>query len=889
MDFRKIQTLAGPNVWAGVQSLEVWVDLRDHVRLAASQRTAVLRQLTAWLPGLQDRWPRITDPGPASDLLSNGRFLAQLLAQAALELQGLAGATVEFAEAGETHEQGVFRAAVQYEEASLGLACLEAARALCVRALRGEASDVAAEVAKLRSLADDVLLGPSTRAIVQAALARGIPVRRLNTNSLVQLGHGVHLRRIQAAESDRTGAIAEAIAQDKELTRTLLQEAGVPVPEGRPVSDAEDAWEAASEIGAPVVVKPQFGNQGRGVATNLSTREQVVAAFAAAEQEGSSILVEKYVPGADYRLLVVGGRMVAAARREPARVIGDGMHAVAQLVQIVNADPRRGEGHANVLSRIRLDPIALAVLAEQGMTPDSIPEAGQTVYIRRNGNLSTGGTATDVTAEVHADVAARAVDAARVIGLDIAGIDVVTSEIGRPLEETGGVIVEVNAGPGLRMHLQPAAGQPRPVGEAIVDQMFPHGLTGRIPVVGVTGTNGKTTTTRLIAAMFQRAGQRTGMACTDGIFIDGRRIDRGDCSGPRSARAVLSNPLVEAAVCETARGGILRAGLAFDRCDVAVVTNIADGDHLGLGGVETVEELAAVKQTLVRAVAPDGAAVLKASDPWAAGMAAHCPGRVVYFDRQADHPVILRHRAARGRTVFVHEGYVVLAEGAAQRRLIALDQVPLTYGGRAACLVEDVLAAAAAAWQLGLPPEAIRAVLQTFVNNVHNLPGRFNLLEVRGATVLVDYGHNPSSLAAVIESLDAFPHERRLAVYSAAGDRRDCDLVRQGRLLGDAFDQVVLYEDHYTRGRPDGQIMSLFQRGLSGGSRVREAHEVRGAVKSMEFALDLVRAGDLLLIQADAIDETVEFLDRWLRLQPARPAAAPADSREAVLEHAGVR
>jgi len=451
-----------------------------------------------------------------------------------------------------------------------------------------------------------------------------------------------------------------------------------------------------------------------------------------------------------------------------------------------------------------------------------------------------------------------------VVGLDIAGVDVVALDIARPLEEQGGVVVEVNAGPGLRMHSQPSSGKSRAVGEAIVDLMFAPGENGRIPVVGVTGTNGKTTTTRLIAHMMARVGKRVGMTCTDGIFIDGRRIDTGDCSGPLSAAAVLTNPLVEAAVLETARGGILRAGLGFDRCDVAVVTNIAEGDHLGLADIETPERLAWVKRTLVDAVAPTGSAVLKADDPLVAEMAPTCPGSVVFFAQESDHPVVLRHRAGGGRVVFVRDGKIVLAAGGDEIVLTSLANVPLTHNGRIGFQIENALAASAAAWALGLPPETIRHALATFSGEMDQVPGRFNLLEIDGATVVLDYGHNPSALLALIEALDQFPHERRTAVYSAAGDRRDCDLIRQGEILGDAFDRVILYEDHYRRGRADGEIMALFRRGLAKGSRVAEVLEVRGALKSVETALRGVRPGELLMIQPDEIDETLTFVRRYL-------------------------
>ncbi len=791
---------------------------------------------------------------------------AVALARLALELQRRAGVAGSLQQVHPTSEPTIWRVVVGYEEEATARACLDAAAAMLITLREGEAIDLESEVRRLRKDHQQIALGPSTRSIVQAAVGRGIPFRRLNEGSFVLFGQGARQRRILAAETDRTGAIAQEIAQDKELTRELLRAVGVPVPDGRPVADADDAWAAAEAIGGPVVVKPQDGNQGRGVATNLTTRDQVRAAYEVAREESRSggVIVERCAPGGDYRVLVVGERVVAVARRERAQVVGDGVRTIAELVAIVNSDPRRGEDHATALSKIPLDAISLGVLESQGLTPESVPAAGQIVLIRRNANLSTGGTAEDVTDCIHPEVAARCVEAAKMIGLDIAGIDVVALDITRPLEEQRGIVVEVNAAPGLRMHLEPSHGKSQPVGEAIVDLMFRSGEDGRIPIVGITGVNGKTTTTRFIAHLLREAGRSVGMACTDGIYLDDRRIDTGDCSGPASARAVLFNPKVEAAVLETARGGIVRAGLGFDRCDVAVVTNIGEGDHLGLSDIQTVEDLARVKRVLVENVAPGGSAVLNAADPLVAAMAPHCPGAVVFFAQDPDDPVIASHREAGGRAVIVRHGEVVLAEGSRETGLVRLADVPLTHGGRIAFQVENTLAAAAAGWSLGLDLDTLRAGLETFAAAMETVPGRFNLLEIGGATVVVDYGHNPSALLALIEAIDPLPHERRFIVYSAAGDRRDGDMVRQGEILAAAFDRVFLYEDQYTRGRASGEIMALFRRGLARGPRVGDVAEYLGFFKAVEAALGAVRVGDLLILQADVIDDTIEYVQKVL-------------------------
>lgn len=864
MEIQKILSLRGPNIWANFPVLEAWVDLGPYKDSASNEMPGFNERLMAWLPTMIEHRCSIGERGGFFLRLRRGTYPAHILEHVTLELQSLAGVEVGFGKARETSIEGVYKVVVEFEEEELAKACLRTARELVLAAIHDTPFDVAAEVEKLRTIAHDVCLGPSTRALVEAAKARGIPTRRLNSGSLIQLGHGSKARRILTAETDRTSAIAESIAQDKDLTRKLLASIGVPVPEGRPVSSAEDAWEAAEDIGLPVVVKPQHGNQGRGVATNLKTKEQVVAAYHAAKQEGAEIIVEQFAPGSDYRLLVVGDKLVAAARREPAQVVGDGVHTVQQLVDVVNQDPRRSDGHSTVLSKIRINDIALAVLAEQGLTPDSIPAANQRVLIRRNANLSTGGTAEDVTDLVHPEMAARAVEAAKIIGLDIAGIDVVALDISKPLEAQRGVVVEVNAGPGLRMHLEPSKGQPRPVAEEIIKTMFPEGQNGRIPTVAVTGVNGKTTTTRLVAHIVGITGKKIGLTCTDGIYIHGRRIDAGDCSGPQSARCVLMNPSVDAAVFETARGGILREGLGFDHCDVAIVTNIAEGDHLGLSDINTLEDLAKVKRCIIDVVTPTGMGVLKADDPLTAAMAEKCPGNVTFFALDERHPVMAAKRAAGGRIVFVRNKTVIVSEGTWEAPLLALDRVPITHNGRIGFQVENVLAAVAATWALGVPFQTIRCGLETFLPDTECSPGRFNLLEIGGATVVLDYGHNPSALVAMCDALNQFPADRRSVVYSAAGDRRDCDLIRQGEILAGYFDRVILYEDQYLRGRAEGEIMQLFRQGLAAGGRVRDSYSVQGWAKATRMALEALQPGELLLIQADAIDETVEFFQQNL-------------------------
>jgi cyanophycin synthetase len=822
MQFGRIWTLRGPSIWARVPVLEAELDAVD-------------------------------EP------------VAQRLLDLTRDLQRRIGHVGAIAAVHPTRKPDFFRIVFDYDEDSLAKACLDAA----FESLTTPNVDLAERAKKLLDLAHEVRLGPSTAGIVTAAQRRSIPVRRLTTGSLVQLGWGRHLRRIWTAETDGTPVIAETIAQDKDLTRQLLYDVGVPVPWGRPVVSADDAWAAAEELGLPVVVKPQYGNQGRGVSTNLTTREQVVAAYEVAAKLSGHIMVENYLPGHDHRLLVVGGKLVAASLREPAHVVGDGVSTIEALVAKTNLDPRRSDGHATPLSYLKIDDIARGVLAEQGVTPTSIPAAGQIVLIRRNANLSTGGTATDVTDRVHPDNALLAIDAARAVGLDIAGVDIVALDIGRPLKAQNGGVVEVNAGPGLRMHLEPSAGKPRDVGAAIVESLFPPGSPsgrgeqdGRIPVVAVTGVNGKTTTTRLIAHILRTAGQSVGMTTTDGIYLDGRRTETRDCSGPQSARAIFLNPRVDVAVLETARGGILREGLGFDRCQVAVVTNIGKGDHFGLRGIETLEELARVKRVVVENVADDGIAVLNAADPLVAAMADACPGRVVSFAR--DETCMPGHRPA----VFVRGGDIIFVDDP-EIHVIGLAEMPFVHGG-VGFLIENALAAVGACWGVGVPFDDIRRGLATFRGDADECPARFNVLPAGESTVIVDYAHNPSALEAVIAGLESFPHHPRRTIVTAGSNRRDEDLVDMGTRMAGAFDRVVLYADYGHAGRADGELNAKLREGLAVGPRVRTIEELPSERAALDHALDTMAPGELVVLGVEAIEESLRHVRERLDAMTVR-------------------
>ncbi|MCF8210173.1 MAG: cyanophycin synthetase [Rhodoferax sp.] len=849
MEVSRIRALRGPNLWSHHTAIQAVV--------SCTQAECCISQISGFEARLRARFPEISPLQPTGH--DDTVPMAHVLELAALELQAQAGCPVTFSCTTPTVERQVYQVVVEYSEESVGRLALELAETLCQAALSDTPFDLGGALAQLRELDEDVRLGPSTGCIVDAAVAHNIPFSRMTEGSMVRFGWGSKQRRIQAAEMDVTSAIAEAIAQDKDLTKKLLAAAGVPVPAGREVSDPEDAWKAACEIGLPVVVKPKDGNQGKGVTVNLTNKEQLLAAYAVAAEFRDHILVERYLPGNDFRLLVVGDRLVAAARREPPKVVGDGEHTITELVEQVNRDPRRGSGHSTSLTKIRFDDIARACLATQGLTADAIPTKGQRVHLRHNANLSTGGSATDVTDDVHPEVAARAVAAAHMVGLDICGVDVVCDSILRPLEETGGGIVEVNAAPGLRMHLSPSFGKGRAVGEAIISSMFKRGEDGRIPIVAVTGTNGKTTTVRLIAHILTHHGLRVGMTNTDGVYVDGHCIDTGDCSGPKSARSVLLHPDVDAAVLETARGGVLREGLAFDRCDVAVVTNVGSGDHLGLNYITTVQDLAVLKRVIVQNVARNGVAVLNAMDSNVAAMAAKARGSVTFFAADKYHPVMATHRAQGQAVVYVENDQIVATKGEFQQT-IALAEVPVTLNGAIGFQVDNAMAAVAAAWALKIPWDTIRAALASFSNDKDNAQGRFNLFRFRGATVIADYGHNPDAMLALVQAVQAIPATRRSVVISGAGDRRDQDIRQQTEILGDAFDELILFEDQCQRGRKDGEVIALLRQGLAHAKRAKSCSEIHGEFLAIDTALDKLQTGELCLILVDQVAQALAHI-----------------------------
>lgn len=712
MEFLKVLSLRGPNIWTYRPALEAWVDIGALEDSPSNTIPGFYERLLSLLPSLIEHRCGVGERGGFMLRVREGTWAAHILEHVTLELQNQAGMQSGFGKARETSTRGIYKVVVRSRHEEVSRACLNAARDLVMAAIEDRPFDVSGTVARLHDLVDSLCLGPSTACIVDAATERGIPSIRLTDGNLMQLGYGIRQRRIWTAETDQTSAIAEGIASDKDLTKSLLQSCGVPVPEGRVVDSPEDAWEAAEDIGVPVVVKPTDGNHGRGVSAELMTREEVEAAYGIALNEGSEVMVERFVRGNEHRLLVVAGRLAAATRGESVAVTGDGRSSIAELIdRQLNTDPRRGATEDFPLDVIILDkePAIGLEIARQGFTPDSIPPLGKPVMIQRNGNV-----AFDVTDLVHPDVAATVSLAARIVGLDIAGIDLVAEDISRPLAEQGGAIVEVNAGPGLLMHLKPASGEPRPVGMAILNSLFAAEESGRIPVVGITGSNGTTLVARIVARLLHLSGKRVGLACSDGLFHDQRLVEKGSRANWAAARKLLLNRVAEAAVIENGSDVILGEGLAYDRCQVGVVTNIDPASHYGSYYIETPEQVFNVLRTQVDVVLPDGVAVLNGNDPLVVDMAPLCDGEVLFFGADPVVPALIEHLAQGKRAVIVRDGYLVLATGDQDVRLLELSANTLTGAGAGNTQIENVLAAVGVAWALNLSPDLIRAGIESF-------------------------------------------------------------------------------------------------------------------------------------------------------------------------------
>ena len=868
-----LRTFAGPSLYAERPVLLARLDLRG----PAPDAPAVRALLDAYAPHRGDGAsspPVLHIPSQTEQLATGAPAFGMAFADLVRGLAKRAGVPCPFAFAQPGPAPDTCDVAIGYELEGATRAVVQAALQAIEALGAGEPAALEEQIEDARYLAEDEALGPSTRALVEAAERRGIPWERIGSGSLIRLGYGRHIRFIQASLTSTCSSVAADVASDKPLTKALLDRALLPVPRGEVVRNEAEALAAAGRIGFPVVVKPLYGNHGRGVSVGLATPGAVAEGYRIAREHGRRALVEEQLLGSDFRILVVGGKMVAACERRPCRVVGDGKHTIAELVEIENQDPRRGEGHAKAMSRIRLDEVVLAHLAGEGRSLDHVPAPGEVVELCRAANLSRGGTAHDVTDRIHPEVQALCERAARVVGLDVCGVDLVAEDITRPLGPKSG-IVEVNAAPGLRMHLAPAEGSPRDVGDAILDALFPPGTPSRIPLITITGTNGKTTVTRLVAHALGSTGKCVGMTTTNGVFVGGRRVVSGDTSGPASARAALVDPAVDVAVLETARGGIVRRGLGYDWSDVAVLTKVT-ADHLGQDGLHTVDDLYRVKRLVAERVRPGGTLVLNAEDERLARLPRDpkirgIERRVVFFALDPEHHVVEQHRAEGGTAFFARDGWLVEAEGPDERRFLRIEEVPITMGGAATFHVANALAAAAACRAAGLDQAALAEAFRTFRAATHN-EGRANLFRLGEGYAFLDYGHNPDAFQSVCALASHWKaHGRRVtAIVGVPGDRDDAVLEAAARTVARGFDRVIGREDEDRRGRAEGETAELLCRAIQAERPGIPCEVELSDLRALEGELERIRQGEIVVVFYDH--------DAPLRTLLLQAGAVPADA-----------
>ncbi|HEY0086433.1 MAG TPA: cyanophycin synthetase [Allosphingosinicella sp.] len=896
----------GPHYYSHTPMVRVQVDLGRLEEFPTNQIPGFADALLKLIPGVGRHRCSLKVRGGFEKRLHEGTWLGHVAEHVALELQTLAGSR---AVRGKTRSvkgrPGVYNVMFAYNEEQVGLAAgriaFELVNSLLPAELQGVRGldkiyrfdtagdfDFDRRMDALRRLVRRNQLGPTTKSLVDEATRRGIPVMRLDNQSLIQLGHGRFAKRIRASITGQTSFVATELASDKNMTKKLLDESGVPVPRGVVVRDADEAVRAAKRLGYPLVVKPLDGNHGRGVTIGITSDDQLRFGFAAAQAQAKTkdVIVEQFFPGNDHRILVVGGKMIAVAERIPAQVRGDGVSTIRQLVEEVNKDPRRGNGHENVMTRIKIDALVEEYLGRSGLTPDSIPEAELVVPLRATANLSTGGTAVDRTNEIHPDNADIARRAALVIGLDVCGVDFVCPDISRSVRETGGGVIELNAAPGLRMHIEPSEGAPRDVAKPIIEMLFPRGKKSRVPILAITGTNGKSTVGRMIKHILRYTGCTVGLTSTTGVYVNDILTHDGDATGPRSARMILRDPTVDVAVLETARGGLLREGLAYKEADIAACLNVT-ADHLGLKGIETIEDLAHVKQVVVEAVRRDGYSILNADDPLCIKMARRAGGQIVWFTLcgGAEMSPMVREHIENGGMAVVREpgedgGTMVLYEDNRREFIMKAGDIPAALHGMAEFNVANALAAAAMALTHGVPILTIRSALTQFSSTFEQNPGRLNVHDAHGFRVIVDYAHNAAGLEALGKVVKGLSHryKRTIGTVSMAGDRRDQDIIELGRIAAGIFDELIFREDPATRGRARGVVMGLLRDGAKEAGRTDDhIHLIAGEPASTAAALAMGRPGDLIVITP------TDVRGAWQQVNDFKPAAARTGARGALV------
>lgn len=869
MEILEIRTLRGPNYWSGYwkKLIIMRLDIGDYEQKPSNKIKGFYKRMNELLPSLYSHGCSYGEDGGFLKRVKEGTWAGHIIEHFALEMQTLAGMDVGYGRTRETSEKGIYNVVFGYHEEAVGRYAARASVRLFLDLAEGKKleeikAELDKEIQEMREIREDVRFGPSTGSIVEEAESRDIPFIRLNDQSLVQLGYGVHQKRIQATTTSKTNMISVDIAGDKAATKKLLGDMGVPVPKGYEIRDEDDLERTVERVGYPVVIKPLDGNHGKGATVGIKDLEHAKTAFAKAKEYSRWVIVEKQLIGNDFRALVVNNQLIAVAERVPAHVVGDGKHTIQQLIDETNKDPRRGYGHENVLTQISIDQQTERLIAAKNYTLETVLPKGEILYLKTTANISTGGTAIDRTDEVHPENVFLFERIARIIGLDVAGIDVIATNVAEPLHEIGGGIIEVNAAPGFRMHLAPSEGIGRNVAEHVVDMLFPAGTPSRIPIFAITGTNGKTTTTRLIAHILRNSGKNVGFTTTDGTYIGNNQIVSGDNTGPVSAQLVLRDPTVEVAVLETARGGIIRAGLGFDHCDVAVVTNVA-ADHLGLKDVNTLEDLARVKSVVPRSVSKKGYAVLNAEDENVYQMKELVDGHLVYFAMNENHKNIKR-QSDRGRVSCVFEnGYITILKGKWKVRIEKAINIPLTYGGKAEFMIQNVLAATLACFVHGVHLDDIRVGLTTFNPSVAQTPGRLNFIEINDFTVMLDFAHNPAGFIGLQAFINKLNYKHKTGILSGVGDRRDEDIREMGKLAGETFDKIIIRRGDYLRGRTEKEVLDLLQKGIKSSKKNPVVEIIIDSKEAIYHAFKKAKKGELVAILADSVDKDIAIVKEY--------------------------
>jgi cyanophycin synthetase len=858
MKIREINAMRGPNYWSVRRHklIVMVLDLEELEERPTNSIPGFLDRLRDMFPSMYAHRCSVGEPGGFFQRVEEGTWMGHVIEHIALEIQSMAGMEVGFGRTRTYGEHGVYNVVFAYMEEKVGRYAADAAVRIAQALVDGKDYDLAEDIQEMREIREAERLGPSTGSIIEEAAARNIPWIRLNRYSLCQLGYGMNQKRIQATVTSQTGSIAVEIACDKEETKYLLEQAEVPVPRGEIIRTEKGLEDAVRYVRYPLVIKPIDGNHGRGITTNIQNWEDAVKAFHAAKEVSRSVIVEKFIVGEDFRLLVIDYKLVAAAKRTPAGVTGNGKSTIQELIDETNADPRRGYGHEKVLTQITIDRITEECIRSAGYTLNSVLAEGEWLKLKDTANLSTGGTSTDVTDLVHPYNVFMAERIARIIGLDICGIDIMASDLSTPLNESGGAVLEVNAGPGFRMHLAPSEGLPRNVAANVVDMLFPPGSEARIPIVAVTGTNGKTTTTRLIAHMMRLKGFKVGYTTTDGVYIQNRLLMQGDCTGPNSAEFVLKDPTVNFAVLECARGGLLRAGLGFHKCDVGIVTNVAP-DHLGLKGIHTIEQLAKVKGVIPETVREGGYAILNADDPLVYNMRKAVSANVALFSMDENNPHIRSIAKVGGLSAIYENGYITICRGDWKMRVTKATNVPLTFGGRAAFMIQNVLPAVLTAYVQGLSIEDIKVSLESFVPSPSQTPGRLNMFEFKDFNVLLDYAHNAAGLRALANMLEKMEGSPKVGIIAGIGDRRIEDNNDIGRLAAEMFDEIIIRQDKHLRGKTEGELIEMLTTGIHAVDPNKKVTIIPSEKEAIAHAIKHAQKGSLIVISSDVVPDAL--------------------------------